>query len=179
MISGHVRLTLLLFSYFKYKWICFWLKRFSNENKILNSDTSKTSKYYFDVWSKLSLKLKMCGWSCLKMCSRPIYPTPSALALLYKLFDSWRLIAEVVVNRRQDVILWGQASITHQRWERQLVDQIGQVKGGKERGKGGQPVSKLQLLRIVGSAKSSCILTQHININDTYIIRSKIDQIMK
>ena len=38
---------------------------------------------------------------------------PNALGLLYKLFDSWRLIAEVVVNRRQDVILWGQASITH------------------------------------------------------------------
>ena len=56
------------------------------------------------------------------------------------------------------------------------LDRLGKRgEGGKERGKGGQPVSKLQLLRIVGSAKSSCILTQHININDTYIIRSKID----
>ena len=54
------------------------------------------------------------------------------------------------------------------------LDRLGK-RGGRKRGKGGQPVSKLQLLRIVGSAKSSCILTQHININDTYIIRSKID----
>ena len=58
MISGHVRLTLILFTYFKYKCICFWLKRFSNENKIPNSDTSKTSKYYFDVWRKLFPEIK-------------------------------------------------------------------------------------------------------------------------
>ena len=57
------------------------------------------------------------------------------------------------------------------------LDRLGK-RGGRKGGRGGkvgQPVSKLQLLRIVGSAKSSCILTQHININDTYIIRSKID----
>ena len=61
---------------------------------------------------------KIPGW---KMCSHVI---PCSLRSLYKLFDSWRLIAEVVVNRRQDVILCGsdQHNPLEQGGSRQLVD---------------------------------------------------------